>query len=202
MRDSRGWDSGVRLPPDLTVGIIRRAISYIERELDEFVEVYYDQANVFSALVSIFGVKALDAFSPYEKHRHQDLAQQRFPDLRHRKSRLPPQPRLSLESKGSKRVWAVQSHYDHPGWYIVWRYLVDPTSSVSPGRRVVIWRVDVVFLDKAGWKYEGSTASEAGGGRTHTFGVRNPAKILQDKSVFLHPKIVVRGGKPTPTNGE
>lgn len=32
-----------------------------------------------------------------------------------------------LESKASKWVWAIQSHYDHPGWYIVWRYLVDQT---------------------------------------------------------------------------
>jgi hypothetical protein len=38
--------------------------------------------------------------------------------------------------------------------------------------------VDVVFLDKSDWKYEGSKASAAGGGRTHTFGLKEPAKKL------------------------
>jgi len=46
----------------------------------------------------------------------------------------------------------VQSHYDHPGWYIVWRYLVDPTKSIKADRVVVIWRVDVAFLEKSDWK--------------------------------------------------
>lgn len=202
MRDSSGWDSSVALPPDLTPGHIRRAIAYVERELDEFVDIYDEQANVFSALVGIFGVKALSSFSPYEKHRHQDLAQQRFPDLRHRRSRLPPPPELSLESKASKRPWAVQSHYDHPGWYIVWRYLVDETSTVVPGQKVVIWRVDVAFLEKGDWKYEGSSAGAEGGGRTHTFGVKNPARVFKAKSVFLHPRIVLLGGKPSPRNGD
>ena len=132
MRDSRGWDSEVPLPPGLTIGQVRRAVEYIEKELNELVDIYFEQANVFSALVGIFGVRALNAFSPYEKHRHQDLAQQRFPDLRHRKSKLPPPPNFSLESKGSKRPWDLQSHYDHPGWYIVWRYLVDETGMMVP----------------------------------------------------------------------
>lgn len=202
MRNSKGWDRDVPLPPDLTIGNINRAIDFIEKELGEFVEVYFEQANVFSALVGIFGVRALHSFSPYEKHRHIDLAQQRFPDLRHRKSRVPPPPKYSLESKGSKRPWALQSHYDHPGWYIVWRCLVDETGMVVPGKQVVIWRVDVAFLKKSHWKYEGSKAGEAGGGRTHTFGVKNPAKVFQDRGVFVHPGIVVKGGKPTPTNGD
>jgi hypothetical protein len=58
----------------------------------------------------------------------------------------------------------VQSHYDHPGWYIVWRYLVDPTKSIKEDRVVVIWRVDIAFLEKSDWKYEASTAGSGGGG--------------------------------------
>jgi hypothetical protein len=102
MASAADFDSSVPLPPGLTIGAIRRAIHYIEHELAEFVEVYYEQANVFSALVGIFGTKALDAYSNYEKHRHVDVAQQRFPDLRRRGSRGSPRPKESLESKGSK----------------------------------------------------------------------------------------------------
>ncbi len=71
--------SGVPLPPGLDLVAIRKAIDYIERELAELVDLYDEQANVFSALVGIFGMKALDAVSAYEKHRHADKAQQRFP---------------------------------------------------------------------------------------------------------------------------
>jgi hypothetical protein len=39
---------------------------------------------------------------------------------------------------------------------------------------VLIWRVDLPFLQGADWKYEGSKAAEGHGGRTHTFGIRNP----------------------------
>ena len=191
----------VPLPPGLDVGAIRRAIDHIERELVDLIDLYYEQANVFSALVGIFGTKALDAVSTYEKHRNVDTAQQRFPDLRRRGSGNRPSPNESLESKGSKRPWAIQSHFDHPGWYIVWRYLIDPTESLERGRPAIIWRVDVVFLEKADWKYEGSGASSAGGGRTHTFGVRNPAARLAGKAVYQRSDVVIRRGKPVPANG-
>lgn len=201
MASKADFDSSVPLPSGLDVSALRRAIEYIERELAEFVEVYYEQANVFSALVGIFGTKALDAHSRYEKHRHVDVAQQRFPDLRRRGSGASPSPNESLESKGSKRPWAIQSHYDHPGWYVVWRYLVDSTQSLEPGKPVVIWRVDVVFVEKSDWKYEKSRASNAGGGRTHTFGVKNPATKLRGKAVYHRHDVVLRGGKPVPYNG-
>lgn len=126
-------DPGVALPPGLTTGMILKAVDYVERELVDLVEIYYEQMNVFSAIVGIFGTKALDSVSSYEKHRHTDTAQQRFPDLCRRGADAA-DPRNCLESKGSKRPWAIQSHYDHPGWYIVWRYLVDPTQSLEPGR--------------------------------------------------------------------
>lgn len=154
------------------------------KEFGRSLEVYYEQANVFSAIVGIFGTKALDSVSNYEKHRNIDTAQQRFPDLKRRGCGPSPKPNECLESKGSKRPWSIQSHYDHPGWYIVWRYLVDPTESIEPGKPVIIWRVDVVSLVESDWKYEKSGAGEGGGGRTHTFGVRDPARILRGRAVY------------------
>ena len=110
-RDS-WFDRTVPLPPGLEIGAIRRAVEYMERELSDLVEIYYEQMNVFSALVSIFGTRALDAVSNYEKHRNIDTAQQRFPDLRRRGSSTSPSPQDSLESKGSKRPWAVYRRPD------------------------------------------------------------------------------------------
>ena len=131
-----------------------------------------------------------------------NTAQQRFPDLCRKGCASPPKPNECLESKASKRPWAIQSHYDHPGWYIVWRYLVDTTESLGRRRPVIIGRVDVVFLEKTDWKYEKSSAGEGGGGRTHTFGVRNPAKKLKDKAIYKRLDVVVRDGKPIPANGK
>lgn len=192
----------VLLPPGLDVPAIVRSVRYVEKECSELDEIYVEQANVFSAIVGIFGAKGLDQYSIYEKHRHKDLAQQRFPDLRKKGSGRNPCPDHCLESKGSKRPWAIQSHYDHPGWYIVWRYLVDPTRSLDAGSSVSIWRVDVVRLEKADWKYEGSTAGEGGGGRTHTFGLKNPAKKLKDCAVYERLDIKLVGGKAVPANGD
>ncbi len=192
----------VPLPPGLNIAAIRRAIEFVERELADLVEIYYEQANVFSGIVGIFGAKALDAVSCYEKHKNKDTAQQRFPDLRRKGSGPNPSAKDSLESKGSKRPWAIQSHYDHPGWYIIWRYLVDPTETLQRGRPVVVWRVDLVFLEKKDWKYEKSDAGKSGGGRTHTFGVSNPAKKLAGKAVYLRGDVVIKNGKPVPRNGD
>jgi len=195
------FNRGVALPPGLTTNALGKAIDYIERELADFVDIYYEQANVFSAIVGILGTKALDTVSSYEKHRHIDTAQQRFPDLKRRGSGNKPKPRESLESKASKRPWAIQSHYDHPGWYIVWRYLADPTMSIEPDRPVVVWRIDMVFLEKSDWKYEGSSAGETGGGRTHTFSVKYPASKLKDCAIYSRKDIQIRDGKPIPLNG-
>lgn len=174
----------------------------MERELADLAEIYFEQANVFSALVGIFGTKALDSVSNYEKSRHSYTAQQRFPDLCRRGCATPARPEDCLESKASKRPWAIQSHYDHPGWYIIWRYLVDQTESVHRHRPVIIWRVDVVYLEKSDWKYEKSTAGDAGGGRTHTFGVKNPATKLEGKAAYRRADIVIRDGKPVLRNGD
>ncbi|MCI0355262.1 MAG: hypothetical protein L0099_09530 [Acidobacteria bacterium] len=197
------FEEAVPLPPGFGgVAVIRRAIAYMERELADFVDIYYEQANVFSAIVGILGTKALDSFSNWEKPPHKYRAQQRFPDLRRRGSADPPKPKDCLESKASKRPWAIQAHYDHAGWYIVWRYLVDSTESLERRRPVIIWRVDVVFLERSDWKYERSSAGTAGGGRTHTFGVKEPAKKLRGKAVYQRHDVAIRDGKPVPRNGD
>jgi hypothetical protein len=196
------FDVSVALPPGLTVVAIRKAVDYIERQLTDLVDIYYEQANVFSAIVGIFGTKALDSVSNYEKHKNIETAQQRFPDLKRRGSGETPKPRECLESKASKRPWAIQSHYDHPGWYIIWRYLVDPTESVEPGKPIIIWRVDVVFLEKNDWKYEKSAAGESGGGRTHTFGIKNAARKLKGRAVYSRKDVRIKDGKPVPSNGQ
>ncbi len=51
------FDPAVALPPGLEVSAIRRAIEYMERELTDLVEIYHEQANVFSAIVGIFGTR-------------------------------------------------------------------------------------------------------------------------------------------------
>ena len=187
--------SRISLPKRLEIVQVEKAIDYIEKHASELVELYYEQANMFSGVVGIFGAKALAAFSPYKKHKHPDVAQQRFPDLS-LGGRLNPTPEEALESKASIRPWAVQSHYDHPGWYIIWRYLVDPTRTIKPGWEVVVLRVDVAFLRKEDWKYEGSRAGPGGGGRTHTFGLRRPAERLKDAAVYELSGILIKGGRP------
>jgi len=199
--DEKGFNKSVLLPPELRIAHIREAIDYVEERAAELVDIYFEQANVFSGIVSMFGVKALDSLSPYQKHKHPDVAQQRFPDLSLR-GRLNPPREQALESKGSRRPWALQSHYDHAGWYIVWRYTIDSTKRIKPGKAVVICRVDIAFLKKEDWKYEKSKAGEAGGGRTHTFGIQDPAKRFKACIVYQHPKIAIRQGMFTLANGD
>lgn len=201
MARTEDFDKSVALPPGLTIAAIKKSVEYIERELSTFVEIYMEQMNVFSAIVSIFGTLALDRHSVYEKVRHIDIAQTRFPDLCRRGSKTS-YSKHCLESKASKRPWAIQSHYDHEGWYVVWRYLVDPTETIEAKKSVIIWRVDVVYLTKDDWKYEGSKAGATGGGRTHTFGVKSVAKKLKNCSVYKRRDIVLAGGKPIPVNGD
>ncbi len=124
------FDHSVLLPAGLTVSAIRRAIDFIEKELVELVDLYFEQANVFSAVVGIFGTKALDSVSNFEKHKHSFTAQQRFPDLCRRGAKSPLSSNDCLESKASKRPHAIQSHFNHSGWYIIWRYLIDPTDQL------------------------------------------------------------------------
>lgn len=193
--DENGFDRSVALPPELKVSHIREAIEHVEDRAAELIDIYFEQANVFSGIVGIMGLQALHNLTPYKKHKHPDVAQQRFPDLSLR-GKLNPPPQQALESKGSTRPWALQSHYNHPGWYIVWRYAVDQTRRMKPGKLVAIWRVDIPFLREEDWKYEGSTAAEGRGGRTHTFGVKNPAKKFKDAIAYQSPRVVISQGGP------
>jgi hypothetical protein len=194
--DSDGFDNSVPLPPRLTIAHLKIAIDFVEEKAEELIDLYFEQANIFSAVVGIMGVRALDSISPYKRHRHPDIAQQRFPDLS-LNGRLKPQAKEALESKGSSRPWTIQSHYNHPGWYVIWRYAVDPTKRMKPGRAVLIWRVDIPFLKAEHWKYEASRAAEGTGGRTHTFGVKNAATVIREAIVYQAPQIRLSGGKPT-----
>jgi hypothetical protein len=196
-----GFDRSVLLPPELKISHIREAIEHVEGRAAELIDIYFEQANVFSGIVGILGIQALHSLSPYKKHKHPDVAQQRFPDLSLR-GRLNPPPENALESKGSTRPWALQSHYNHAGWYIVWRYAVDQTKRLKPGKMIAIWRVDIVFLHEQDWKYEGSKAAEGHGGRTHTFGIKLPAKLLRSCSVYKSPRVIVRQGGPVLANLE
>ena len=87
------------MPPGLTAGHVGKAVDYIERELADLVDIYFEQMNVFSAVVGIFGAKGLDSISSYEKHRHADTAQQRFPDLKRKGSGPNPPPMTPLRAK-------------------------------------------------------------------------------------------------------
>lgn len=201
MARSEDLDKSVILPPGLTIAGIKKSVEFIERELANFVEIYMEQMNVFSAIVGIFGTLALDRNSVYEKVRHLDISQTRFPDLCRRGSKTN-QTKHCLESKTSKRPWAIQSHYDHEAWYIIWRYPVDPTETIEAKKPVIIWRIDIVYLTKEDWKYEGSKAGAEGGGRTHTFSVKAAANKLKNCSLYKRADIKLAGGKPIPVNGD
>jgi hypothetical protein len=199
--DSDGFDRSVLLPPELKIAHIRESIEHVEDKTGELVDIYYEQANVFSGIVGILGIQALHALSPYKRHKNPDVAQQRFPDLSLR-GKLNPPPDQAVESKGSTRPWALQSHYNHPGWYVVWRYAIDQTRRLKPGKVAAIWRVDVAFLRQEDWKYEGSKAGEGRGGRTHTFGIKLPAKLLRTCVVYQNPRVVIRQGGPVLASSE
>jgi len=193
--DPDGFDRSVALPPELQIVHIREAINHVEDKAAELIDIYFEQANVFSGIVGILGIQALHALSPYKKHKHPDIAQQRFPDLSLR-GKLNPPTEHALESKGSTRVWALQSHYNHPGWYIVWRYAIDQTKRLKPSKVAAIWRVNIAFLQRTDWKYEGSTAAEGHGRRTQTFGIKLPSKLLGNTIVYQNPRVAVRQGGP------
>src|SRR5271165_1895244 len=95
--DAEGFDRSVRLPPELKITHIREAIEHVEDKTFELIDIYFEQANVFSAIVGILGIQTLHALSPYKKHKHPNIAQQRFPDLP-LGGKLDPPPQHALES--------------------------------------------------------------------------------------------------------
>lgn len=72
---------------------------------------------------------------------------------------------------------------------------------MKPGKMVAIWRVDIPFLGEEDWKYEGSKAAEGRGGRTHTFGIKNPAKKFKGSIVYQSPRITISQGGPVLSDG-
>src|ERR1700674_3214363 len=98
LRGSHG--GSLPLPKELKPIHIKKAVEDVEREAADLIDLYLEQANIFSAIIGIFGVRGLHAVSPYKKHKHPDVAQQRFPDLS-LNGRLDPPPQQALESKGS-----------------------------------------------------------------------------------------------------
>jgi tRNA G10 N-methylase Trm11 len=72
-KDAAYFGMAMKAIPDLADLTLNRA-----RQTADLVDLYFEQANVFSAIIGIFGVKALHAVSPYKKHKHPDVAQQRL----------------------------------------------------------------------------------------------------------------------------
>jgi hypothetical protein len=64
-----------KLPKNLSQLHIKKGVDYVEKQAADLVDLYYEQANIFSGIVGILGVKALHAVSPYKKHKHPDVAQ-------------------------------------------------------------------------------------------------------------------------------
>jgi len=54
--------------------------------------------------------------------------------------------------------------------------------------------VSISLFQQEDWKYETSKAAEGRGGRTHTFGVKNPAKRFKDSIVYQNPRVVLSQG--------
>jgi hypothetical protein len=200
MVKSDDFDPSVPLPTGLDVSAIRRAIGYVEKELTDLVELYFEQANVFSGLVGMFGTKALSQYSQFEKNKHPDIAAQRFPDLcrRGRVGRL--RPADCLESKGSKRPFAIQFTSTIPAGTLFGATSLTRFNRSRPGSR----SLSGVSMSYSFRRKTGNTRAAQRallGGRTHTFGVKQPAKKLKGTAVYKRKDIVVKGNKPVPING-
>jgi hypothetical protein len=46
-----GFDRVVALPPELKITHIREAIEHVEGRADELMDIYFEQANVFSGII-------------------------------------------------------------------------------------------------------------------------------------------------------
>ena len=60
------FDASVALPPGLDTAVIGHAINKIEKYLADFVDVYYEQGNVFRVFIAAVARNALDTHSVYE----------------------------------------------------------------------------------------------------------------------------------------
>ena len=57
------------LPAGLEPIHINRAVEYVEQRTGEWIDLYFEQANIFSAIVGMAGIKALDSISPLRHSR-------------------------------------------------------------------------------------------------------------------------------------
>jgi hypothetical protein len=57
----------LQLPRDLAPLHIQKAVAQVEKETADLIDIYVEQPNVFSAIVGIFGIRALHAVSPTSK---------------------------------------------------------------------------------------------------------------------------------------
>ena len=55
------FDRSVPLPPALSVAHIRNAIAFVEEKAEDLIDLFFEQANIFSGVVGILGVRALDS---------------------------------------------------------------------------------------------------------------------------------------------
>jgi len=76
---------------------LRKAIEYIEARDYRMVEVYFEQANMFSVWWHFRRARP-PLVKPVQETQHPDVAQQRFPDMS-LGGRLNPPPENALESK-------------------------------------------------------------------------------------------------------
>lgn len=53
------FDRSVPLPPELKITHIREAIEHVEGRAEDLIDIYFEQANVFSGIVGILGIQAL-----------------------------------------------------------------------------------------------------------------------------------------------
>src|SRR5580658_4059826 len=75
------------------------------------------------------------------------------------------------------------------------RHRSDQADETRQGGRCLAGRYSVPA--KEHWKYEGSRAAEGHGGRTHTFGIKNPAIVIRDAVIYQAPKVRLYRGKPS-----
>jgi NOL1/NOP2/fmu family ribosome biogenesis protein len=61
-----GFDRSIQLPPALGITHIKNAIEFIEQRAEEWLDIYLEQANIFSGVIGILGVRALDSLSAYK----------------------------------------------------------------------------------------------------------------------------------------
>ncbi len=172
----------------IQVAAMQNIIDKVEEVASDYIDVYLDQRNLFSALVGAFAIRAIADHTVFDRNPHRYRAQQYFPDLTpHGQDPANLRPTSYLEVKASKRTWSLDAHGNHEGWYMVFRYMVMANGCHVAGhtRSVFVGRVDLMYLNQANWCYQPSLAGPGVAGRTHTFSLLQPSNTLNGNHVFL-----------------